>query len=109
MAEKSRADEVREQIADLDRLRRWSHEAEMARVSIRLLQPLRLRWRDRAFGFIKSHSTGGFEAMSQGMTDAVYQALARVHDDYERQAAAIERKLNEPEPTSPDSGEGDRG
>lgn len=104
MAEKSRADEVREQIAAVDRLRRWSHEAEMARVSIRLMQPLRLRWRDRAFGFIKSYSTGGFEAMSRGMTNAVYEALGRVRDDYERQAAAIERNLNEPVSASPDSG-----
>lgn len=108
MAEKSRAEDMRQKIAAVDRLRRWSHDAEMARVSIRLLQPLRLRWRDRAFGFIKSHSTGGFQAMSQEMTDAVYQALARVRDDYEREAAAIERELNNPVSTSPDSETGEQ-
>lgn len=103
MTEKSKADELRAQIAAADRLRRWSREAEMARVSIRLLQPLRLRWRDRAFGFIRSHSDGEFEVMSREMTDAVYAALALVRDDYERQAAAIERRLNGDDHSSPDS------
>lgn len=104
MAEKSRADELRTQIAEVDRLRKWSHEAEAARNSIRCFLPLRLRWRDRALGFITPFGRGEFHAMPREVTDAVYQALAIVRDDYERKAAAIERQLNKPDPTSPDSG-----
>ncbi len=104
MAEKSRADELRQQITEVDRLRRWSREAEAARNSIRCLLPLRLRWRDRALGFINTFGRGEFHAMPREVTDAVYQALAIVRDDYERKAAAIERQLNKADPSSPDSG-----
>jgi hypothetical protein len=104
MGEKTRADDLRQQIAEVDQLRKWSREAESARSSIRVFLPLRVRWRDRALGFINTFGRGEFHAMPPEVTSAVYEALAVVRDDYERKAAAIERQLNKTVPTSPDSG-----
>ena len=108
MAEKSRADELRTQIAEVDRLRKWSREAESARNSIRCFLPLRVRWRDRVLGFINTFGRGEFDAMPPEVTNAVYEALAIVRDDYERKAAAIERQLNA-SPSSQNTEGGNRG
>jgi hypothetical protein len=89
---------TRDLIAEADRLKRWSQEAEFARTLIRLWE--RPKMRKGLLGFFGRSS--GYEDVqfNQAQTDAIYQALARVRDDYARQAEEIERRIPAPEPTS---------
>jgi len=93
----SRADEVRKQIEKLDRLRRWSREAEGARNSIRCFIRPQLDWKTRSVGFFRTLTDGRFESLSAEVTAAMYEALAVVRDDYDRQARALEHKIEKGE------------
>lgn len=94
MAE-ANADKLRKRLAEIDQLRKWSREAEFARSSIRCLLTPSVRLKDRVIGFFRTFTTGEFEPLSQEVTDAMYQALAIVRDNYARQANDLERLINE--------------
>lgn len=86
-------EQTRRNLAEIDQLRKWAREAESARNSIRCFLPVRVRWRDRALGFINTLSRGEFHAMPPEVTSAVYEALAVVRDKYESDAAEIEKRM----------------
>lgn len=93
----SRADEVRKQVQELDQLRKWSREAETARSSIRCFIRPTLDWKTRTMGFFRTFTDGRFESLSAEVTGAVYEALGVVRDDYDRQARALEQKIEQGE------------
>lgn len=90
----SRADELRKQIQELDRLRKWSREAETARSSIRCFIRPTLDWKTRTMGFFRTFTDGRFEPMSAEVTGAIYEALVVVRDGYDRKAHELEQKID---------------
>jgi len=92
MREKTKVDELREKIAEVDRLRRWSREAESARGSIRAFNTPRREVVSVGF-FASFMHKREYQPLSREVTDAIYQALAVVRDDYHRQAEALAAEI----------------
>lgn len=81
---------LREQLAEIDRLRGIADGAESARGSIRLGQtPIMHRG---LLGFPKT-PTWSEKCLTHAETNAVYDALAKVRDDAQRRADEIEKTI----------------
>lgn len=88
----SKEQKLREALGEIDKYKKWSREADQARNSIRIGN--RPGTRSGVLGFIERVLGGReFVPLSEGVTNAVYQALGEARDRYNREAEKLVEKI----------------